>query len=91
MSLADELLADLEMDDDDTHHMDLGMQLPEPTVEVKTEIKQEFFVPPVAKLTLDDVCKLRNSPQLISILNEIEKYCVENRTSENIQVKLSLM
>lgn len=88
MSLADELLADLEMDDDDTH-MDLGVQLPEPSaVEVKTEIKQEFFVPPVAKLTLDDVCKLRNSPQLVSILEEIEKYCGQNHTSENIQVNL---
>ncbi|XP_046635076.1 U4/U6 small nuclear ribonucleoprotein Prp31-like [Daphnia pulicaria] len=83
MSLADELLADLEMDDgDDDHIMD---QLPEPMNEIKTEIKQEFFVAPVAKLTLDDVCKLRNSPQLVSILEQIEKYCEQNRTSDNIQ------
>jgi hypothetical protein len=83
MSLADELLADLEMDDGDDH-MD---QLPEPMDEIKTEIKQEFFVAPVAKLTLDDVCKLRNSPQLVSILEQIEKYCGLNRTSDNIQVR----
>jgi hypothetical protein len=85
MSLADELLADLEMDDgDDEHIMD---QLPEPMDEIKTEIKQEFFVAPVAKLTLNDVCKLRNSPQLVSILEQIEKYCEQNRTSDNIQVR----
>jgi hypothetical protein len=84
MSLADELLADLEMDDgDDDHIMD---HLPEPTDEIKTEIKQEFFIAPVAKLTLDDVCKLRNSPHLVSILEQIAKYCELNRTSENIQV-----
>ena len=84
MSLADELLADLENDDGD----DLMDQTPqhESSVEVKTEIKQEFFAAPIAKLTLDDVCKLRNSPQLVSILEEIEKYSKKNRSSEDIQV-----
>ena len=85
MSLADELLADLEMDDgDDNHIMD---HLPDPSDDIKTEIKQEFCVAPVAKLTLDDVCKLRNSPHLVSILEQVEKYCGLNRTSDNIQVR----
>ena len=85
MSLADELLADLEMDDGDDlreHEMQV-----ESASEVKTEVKQEFFVAPVAKLTLDDVCKLRNSPQLVTILEEIEKYSGQNRASDEIQVR----
>lgn len=84
MSLADELLADLEMDDGDDL-MDHEMKV-EAADEVKVEVKQEFFIAPVAKLTLDDVCKLRNSPQLVSILEEIEKYSGQNRASEEIQV-----
>nr|CAG4647055.1 EOG090X06EY [Megafenestra aurita] len=83
MSLADELLADLEMDDgDDMVDHEISM---ETSNDVKTEVKQEFFVAPVAKLTLDDVCKLRNSPQLVSILEEIEKYVGQSRSSEDIQ------
>lgn len=86
MSLADELLADLEMDDgDDMVDHEISM---ETSNDVKTEVKQEFFVAPVAKLTLDDVCKLRNSPQLVSILEEIEKYVGQSRSSEDIQVRL---
>ena len=63
------------------------MKITEKTDDIQTEIKQEFFVAPVAKLTLDDVCKLRNSPQLVSILEQIEKYCGLNRSSDNIQVR----
>ncbi len=85
MSLADELLADLEMDDGDDL-MDHHEMKVEAADEVKVEVKQEFFIAPVAKLTLDDVCKLRNSPQLVSILEEIEKYSGQNRSSEEIQV-----
>lgn len=83
MSLADELLADLEeMDDIGRESPDIEM----PAVE-EAEVKPEFFKPAVAKtLTLDDVCKLRNSPQLSSILEEIEKYSGQNRTSDDIQV-----
>ena len=85
MSLADELLADLEMDDGDDLVDHQGMET-EIMGEVKPAVKQEFFAAPVAKLTLDDVCKLRNSPQLISILEEIEKYSGTNRTSDDIHV-----
>lgn len=85
MSLADELLADLEeMDDDGDAIQEAEMPAFD---EAKPEIKGEFFKPAVPKtLTLDDVCKLRNSPQLISILEEIEKYSGKNRSSEDIQV-----
>ncbi len=88
MSLADELLADLEEmengDDEEDDRLDAEMPAME---ESKTEIKSEFYTPAVAKtLTLDDVCKLRNSPQLIAILEEIEKYSGKNRSSEDIQV-----
>ena len=89
MSLADELLADLEeMGDDDG---DVGMDAEMPAFdETKPQVKSEFFVPAVSKvLTLDDVCKLRNSPQLISILEEIEKYSGKNRSSDDIQVVIS--
>nr|CAG4646265.1 EOG090X06EY [Macrothrix elegans] len=83
MSLADELLADLEMDDGDDLMLDQKPVLDD--VEMKTEIKQETFLAPLPKLTLQDVCKLRNSPRLTAVLEEIEQYSGKNRTSEDIQ------
>lgn len=85
MSLADELLADLEMDDGEDL-MELDNIPPVPVNEKKTEIKEEIFKAPLPKLTLDDVCKLRKSSKLSSILEEIEKYSEHSRTSEDLQV-----
>lgn len=86
MSLADELLADLEeMDNDGDNAMDEEMAA---TTELKTDMKPEFAfaVPLPKKLTLDDVCKLRNSTRLMSVLEQVEQYVNQSRSSEDIQV-----
>ena len=87
MSLADELLADLEeMENEDDDEMDTEMK--NSLDDLKTDVKPEFAfaVPLPKKLTLDDVCKLRNSTRLMSVLEEVERYSTQNRSSEDIQV-----
>ena len=87
MSLADELLADLEeMDNDGDNAMDEEMLAA--AEELKTDMKPEFAfaVPLPKKLTLDDVCKLRNSTRLMSVLEQVEEYVNLSRRSEEIQV-----
>ena len=84
MSLADELLADLEdMNDDDMDMKPVPSELGKEDEDVKME-----FIPFPTKplLTLDDVSKLRNSDRLGRVLEEIEKYSGLSRTSEDIQV-----
>ena len=82
MSLADALLADLDMDEGDQEDVEPSLQDND-----NNDVKMEFFPPPVrTMLTLDDVSKLRNSEKLQSILRDIERYSVLSRSPEDIQV-----
>lgn len=74
-------MAELDSDEGD----DLMEGIPPVSNEKKTEIKEEVFKAPLPKLALDDVCQLRNSPRVPMVLQEIEKYYAQNRTSEDLQ------
>ena len=83
MSLADELLADLEDMDDDEKVMETDM--PAPSELSGNDIKKEFFPVSSKTLTLDQVSKLMNSEKLRNVLAEIEKYSTLSRSPEDIQ------
>lgn len=83
MSLADELLADLEDMDDDEKDMDTDM--PYPSELSGNYIKQELFPVSSKTLTLDQVSKLMNSERLRFVLKEIETYSTSSRSPDDIQ------
>nr|CAG4642516.1 EOG090X06EY [Evadne anonyx] len=72
MSLADELLADLEEMEHGGDRMD-DEELPSAPKTAEKEANEEYFAVPLPKtITLDDVCKLKNSQRLEDVLEEIE-------------------
>jgi len=50
------------------------------------EANEEYFAVPLPKtITLDDVCKLKNSERLKNVLEEIEKHAGKTRSTETIE------
>jgi len=89
MSLADELLADLEEMEHGGDHMN-DEEMPSAPKTSEKEANEEYFAVPLPKtITLDDVCKLKNSQRLKNVLEEIEKYSSLKRETEDIQVFFS--
>jgi len=85
MSLADELLADLEEMEHGGDHMN-DEEMPSAPKTSEKEANEEYFAVPLPKtITLDDVCKLKNSQRLKNVLEEIEKYSSLKRETEDIQ------
>lgn len=83
MSLADELLADLEENDQD----DLE-KLIDSTDHIKTEIKEENEIPMEVDttqiLSIRQLAKLRDSDNLKNIMKQIERYNGRIRKAEEI-------
>ena len=86
MSLADELLADLEEMEhggDDLNDEEIRPSVPKTS---EKEANEEYFAVPLPKIiTLQDVCKLQNSERLKNVLEEVEKYSSSSRNAQDIQ------
>lgn len=85
MSLADELLADLEENDQD--ELEEGMEVDEkPEIkEEKPDIKDIQLQPDTTQITsIRELCKLRDSPHLQEIINQIEQHVKKTRKFNDI-------
>ena len=87
MSLADELLADLEEMDDGVDRSNEEEMLPMGETSEMEEVKGFFAVPLPKTITLDDICKLKNSERLRNVLEEIERYSAMKREPGDLQVR----
>lgn len=86
MSLADELLADLEEDNDGDD--DLAMEETPEEIAQAEEIAEKLLKPSINLMEVDvkvqsirELCKLRDSERLQYILKQIEHYAQRQRTS----------
>jgi len=85
MSLADELLADLEEMERGGDYLN-DEEMPSVPKTSEKEANEEYFAVPLPKIiTLEDVCKLKNSERLKNVLEEVEKYSSLSRNAEDIQ------
>lgn len=87
MSLADELLADLEENDNEDLNEILKDEV-DINDEATAEISEKFLKPSVNLMEVDvkvqsvrELCKLRDSERLQNILRQIEDYATRQRTS----------
>ena len=90
MSLADELLADLEENDQDD--LDDGLD-PEEEPEIKEEkpdIKDLLVQDTTQINSVRELCKLRDSRKLRSILDQIEQYVKKGRKNFDIIGRVEL-
>ena len=88
MSLADELLADLEEMEHGGDYLN-DEEMPSVPKTSEKEANEEYFAVPLPKIiTLEDVCKLKNSERLKNVLEEVEKYSSLSRNAEDIQVMM---
>ncbi|XP_066244803.1 U4/U6 small nuclear ribonucleoprotein Prp31 [Euwallacea similis] len=87
MSLADELLADLEENDQEDEEEDQPMQAEEPMQEVleKPDIKQlQMEIDTTQINSVRELCKLRDSAKLINVMQQIQNYGTKIRKATDI-------
>lgn len=84
MSLADELLADLEEDNENEDELIIE----EPAEETTEEVSEKFLKPSINLMEVDvkvqsirELCKLRDSERLQYVLKQIEFYAQRQRSS----------
>ncbi|KAL1494738.1 hypothetical protein ABEB36_010286 [Hypothenemus hampei] len=87
MSLADELLADLEENDHEDEEEEEELMQVDPKVEEeeKPDIKQlQMDIDTSEISSVRELCKLRDSEKLLSIMQQIEKYATKLRKATEI-------
>ncbi|XP_045472709.1 U4/U6 small nuclear ribonucleoprotein Prp31 [Harmonia axyridis] len=86
MSLADELLADLEENDEQYEEIDPDVEMNEAEIDEKPDIKEieKFELDCTQIKSVRELCTLRDSVRLLKVIKEIEDYQIKPRKNSDV-------